>query len=111
MVGTPFGPEYPCLAIGKQEIVVSESYDGVIPEFYKRYKRYLEPPLCQEKSSTGLTALFVISTARSNMSAYFSKSPGSFGLTGRILAISPVKLCSIVITFTLGWTRSGQHKR
>ena len=37
MIGTPFGPEYSCLAVGKQEIEVSESYDGVILEFYKRY--------------------------------------------------------------------------
>ena len=37
MIGTPFGPEYSCIAVGKQEIEVSESYDGPFPEFYKRY--------------------------------------------------------------------------
>ena len=37
MIGTPFGPEYSCLAVGKQEIEVSEAYDGAIPEFHKRY--------------------------------------------------------------------------
>ena len=36
-LGTPFGPEYSCLAVGKQEIEVSEAYDSVRPEFYKRY--------------------------------------------------------------------------
>ena len=38
MIGTPFGPEYSCLAVGKQEIEISESYDGPFPEFHKRYK-------------------------------------------------------------------------
>ena len=37
MIGTPFGPEYSCLAVGKQEIEISETYDGPFPEFHKRY--------------------------------------------------------------------------
>ena len=37
MIGTPFGPEYSCLAVGKQEIEISESYHGPFPELYKRY--------------------------------------------------------------------------
>ena len=37
MIGTPFGPEYSCLAVGKQEIEISETYDGPCPEFHKRY--------------------------------------------------------------------------
>ena len=35
--GTPFGPEYSCLAVGRQEIEFSETYDGSFPEFHKRY--------------------------------------------------------------------------
>ena len=37
MIGTPFGPEYSCLAVGKWEIEISETYDGPLPEFHKRY--------------------------------------------------------------------------
>ena len=37
MIGTPFGPEYSCLAVGKQEIEISETYVGPFPEFHKRY--------------------------------------------------------------------------
>ena len=37
MIGTPFGPEYSFLAVGKQEIKISETYDGPFPEFHKRY--------------------------------------------------------------------------
>ena len=37
MIDTPFGPEYSCLAVGKQEIEISESYHGPFPELYKRY--------------------------------------------------------------------------
>ena len=35
MIGTPFGPEYSCLAVGKQEIEISETYDGLFLSFTK----------------------------------------------------------------------------
>ena len=28
VIGTPFSPEYSCLAVGKQEIEASDTYDG-----------------------------------------------------------------------------------
>ena len=37
MIGTPFGPEYSCLAVGKQEIEISATNDDPFPEFHKRY--------------------------------------------------------------------------
>ena len=37
MIGTLFGPEYCCLAVGKQEIEISETCYGPFPEFHKRY--------------------------------------------------------------------------
>ena len=38
MIGTPFGPEYSCLTVGKHEIeITGTQYDGPFPEFHKRY--------------------------------------------------------------------------
>ena len=37
MIGTQFGPEYSCLAVGKLEHDIKEAYDGPIPELFKRY--------------------------------------------------------------------------
>ena len=37
MIGTPFGPEYSNLAVGKFELYIAERYNGPIPEFCKQY--------------------------------------------------------------------------
>ena len=37
MTSKPFRPEYPCLAVRKEEIEVFEAYDGPLTEFYKIY--------------------------------------------------------------------------
>ena len=37
MIGTPFGPEYSNLAVGKFELHVADRFNGAMPEFSHRY--------------------------------------------------------------------------
>ena len=37
MIGTPFGPKYSNLAVGKFEIDIAENFNVPMVEFYKRY--------------------------------------------------------------------------
>ena len=50
MIGTPFVPEYSCLPVGKQEIEISETYDGPFPEF-PFFLRYIDDILGETSMS------------------------------------------------------------
>ena len=71
MIGTPFRPEYSCLAVEKQEIEISETYDGPFPEdilmiFWVQLQ-------CLEKILIDSLILSAISTHPLNILSHFLK--------------------------------------